>query len=411
MLCSVNLSGFPLPKFFIAPFAISAVILASLFLAACGGGDPVATQVPTSVPATPAPPATDQPVAATAVPSPTAPPAATGSPMSGAATAESPTSVPAVPPTAAARVAPSPAPAEILASNAVRVLRRSCVEEFRQMLVLYDGPEEFGPEVVRRLSDEFTGLRPDCLAEGWDPEFPTDPEVCLYAGHLADGNHYKKDPRSRLDWLRPTMRRESEWPSREGRVTSVSLQVHFTRVPLLSMAPPVMTPVVAGETVGGCWSYSGPLEGGGKWMQSLIKYRGEVHPDVGVMDRDWVRTSLNKFLPNSYPECDSLLQTVISTQLDAGEVPDASAVMDLVEEVRTQAGGGCDREKPWSWMYVSTPMDGGAGGCPGTPLTGSQENGSYVLNWGEHHFDGYGNSACWIRSSEGDWVGYLRPKE
>lgn len=278
------------------------------------------------------------------------------------------------------------------------------------MLVLYDGPEEFGPEVVRRLSDEFVGLRPDCLAEGWDPEFPTDPEVCVLTGPQGSFT-FKKDPRSRLEYMSPTMRRESEQRTGEGIVTTVTLQVHFTRVPLLSTVPPEMTPVVAGEVVGGCWTYSGPPEGGGRWMQTLIKYRGEVHPDVGVMDRDWTGASWNKNLRNAYPECDSLLQTVISTQLDAGEVPDASAVMDLVEEVRMQAGGGCDRDSPWSWMYVSTPMDGGSGGCPGTPLTGLQESGSYVLNWGEHHFDGYGNSACWIRSSEGDWVGYLRPRE
>ena len=107
------------------------------------------------------------------------------------------------------------------------------------------------------------------------------------------------------------------------------------------------------------------------------------------------------------PECDRLLQKAVSARLDAGEVPDASAIMDLVEEVRAQAGGACDRENPWSWMYVP-PMDGGAGGCPGAPPTGVQESGSYVVNWGEHHFDGYGRSACWVRSAEGEWIGYLR---
>lgn len=274
------------------------------------------------------------------------------------------------------------------------------------MLLLYDGPEEFGPEVVRRLSDEFAGLRPDCLAEGWAPEFPIYPEVCLYSGHLENAYTYKKDPRSRLDWLRPTMRRESESLTREGLVTSVSLQVHFTRVPLLSMAPPVMTPVVAGETVGGCWSYGGPPEGGGKWVQSLIKYRGEVHPDVGVMDRDWVRISLNEFLPNSYPECDSLLQTVISTQLDSGLVLDASGVDDAVDQVRILADGACERNHPFGW--IPAPVDGEVPGCPGLPATGLQPDGSYVVNWGEHHFDGYGKSACWIRSPEGEWVGYLK---
>ena len=88
----------------------------------------------------------------------------------------------------------------------------------------------------------------------------------------------------------------------------------------------------------------------------------------------------------------------------------ASAVMDLVEGVRTQAGGACNRENPWSWMYVPGQVDGGVGGCSGTRLTGLQDNGDFVLNWGEYHFDEYGKSACWVRSPEGEWVGYLKEK-
>ena len=120
MRSTVNIPGFPLATF------VFTLILLSLLLAACGGGDTAPTEAPTSVPATPAPPATDPPEPATAVPAPTAPPAATGSPGPGAATAESPTASP----TAAATSAPTVAPTEVLASNAVRVLRRSCVEEF-----------------------------------------------------------------------------------------------------------------------------------------------------------------------------------------------------------------------------------------------------------------------------------------
>ena len=388
---TVNISGFPLATF------VLTLILLSLFLAACGGGDPAPTQSPTSVPATPAPPATDPPMPATAVPAPTAPPAATGSPGSGAATSVSPT----VPP-AAVNAGPTVAPTEILASNAVRVLQRSCAEDFRQTLLGYDG-DEFNAEVVRQLSDRFVEDRPDCLAEGWDPEFPTDPEVCLTTDDLGSYLTYKKDPRSAMVYLLPTMRTDASLLTGD-----IEMQVHFTRIPLLSMVPSdlLRVPLRPGESVGGCWLYEGPPEGGGKWTQSVIIYTA-IHPDVGLMDRDRTGMDVNVTLRNSYPECDSLLQTVISARLEAGEAPDASAVMALVEEVRTQAGGACNREKPWSWMYVP-PMDGGAGGCPGAPLTGLQDNGSYVVNWGEYHFDGYGKSACWIRSPEGEWVGYLR---
>ena len=394
--------GFPHPRFFIAPLTITAIILASFFLAACGGGETAATQVPTPVPATLVPPATDSPEPATAVPAQTAPPAATGSPGAGAATSVSPTALPTVPPTAAT-AGPTVAPTEVLASNAVRVLQRSCPEDFRQVLLDYDGEAEFDAEIVRQLSGEFTGLRPDCLEEGWDPEIPDEPEVCLTTDDLSSSLSYKKNPRSALTYLHPTMR---EVTDRFGEV--IRLQVHFTRIPLLSMVPSdlLRVPLRPGESVGGCWLYEGPPEGGGKWTQSVIIYTS-IHPDVGLMSRDRRGHSLNVILPNSFPACDLLLQQAVSARLEAGEVPDASAVMDLVEEVRTQAGGACDREKPWSWMYVP-PMDGGAGGCPGSPLTGLQDNGDFVLNWGEHHFDGYGNSACWIRSPEGEWVGYLR---
>ena len=401
MLCTVNLSGFPLPKSFIAPLTIAAVILASFFLAACGGGGPAPTQVPTPVPATPAPPATEPPTPPTTAPAPTAPPAVTGSQGSGAATPDSPTASPTVPPAATAD--PTVAPTEILASNAVRVLQRSCVEDFRQMLLDYDG-DEFDAEVVRRLSDEFTGLRPGCLEQGWDPEFPIEPEVCLRTDSMGSRLSYKRNPRSELVYLLPTMRTE---PSLlDG---SFELQVHFTRIPLLSMVPPHMLPVRPGEAVGGCWLYEGPPDGGGKWTQSLVMYRGgAIHPDVGLMDRDRTGMDVNVPLRNSYPECDLLLQEAVSARLDAGEVPDASAVMGLMEEVRTQAGGACGQGDSREWMYVSTPMDGAAGACPETPLTGLQDNGDFVLNWGEYHFDGYGRSACWIRSPDGEWVGYLR---
>ena len=301
-----------------------------------------------------------------------------------------------------ATAAPTVASTEVLASNAVRVLQRSCSEMFRQMILDYDG-DEFNAEIVRGLSDESVELRPDCLAEGWDPEFPDKPEVCLVVKDLNSPLSYTHDRRSVRRFLHPTMRDSS------GRFSDgVVLQVHFTRIPLLSMVPSdlLRVPLRPGEAVGGCWLYSGPPEGGGKWTQSVIIYTA-IHPEAGLLDRDRRGHSLNVILPISYPECDELLQEAVSARLEAGEVPDASAILDLVEEVRAQAGGACDRENPWSWMYVP-PMDGGAGGCPGAPLTGLQESGSYVVNWGEHHFDGYGRSACWVRSPEGEWVGYLR---
>ena len=200
MLCTRRLFGFPL--------LVAFLTLILVLLAACGGGDTPATQVLTSVPATPVPPVTEPPASATDVPAPTAPLAATGSPRSGATTPESRTASTTVPPAVAATVAPAVAPTEMLATNAVRVLRRSCVEDFRQMLLDYDG-DAFNAEIVRGLSDEFVELRPDCLAEGWDPEFPDKPEVCLVAKDLDSPLSYTHDRRSVRRFLHPTMRDSS----------------------------------------------------------------------------------------------------------------------------------------------------------------------------------------------------------
>ena len=345
MLCTRRLPGFPLSTFVIT------LILA--LLAACGGGDGTApTSIPTSVSATPIPPATDPPVPATAVPAATSQPAATGSPMSGAATTESPVASPTVPPTAAATAGPTVAPTEVLASNAVPVLQRSCPEDFRQMLVLYDGAEEFGPEVVRRLSDEFVEVRPDCLAEGWDPVFSdAEPEVCSDSGTLSDGLEYKKNRRSLLSYVRPTMRTE---PDRvDGRFI---LQVHFTKLPLLSMVPPRLLPLRPGEVAGGCWSYIGPQGGPGMWRESVLIYLEEgLRPGSELASRYRKGYSLNKHLPYTFPECDRLLQTVISTRLEAGLDLDASGVGDAIDESRVLAEGVCDANRPLGWR--AAPVD------------------------------------------------------
>ena len=363
-LCNFASPGFPLTRTFIL-----AVLTVSLFLIACGGGDPAATTVPTDAPATPAPSATEPPAPATAASAPTTPPVATAAPGSGVATPVSPTAVPAGAPTASAQVPPTEVPAQVLGTGAIRVLEHSCPADFRQMLLDYSHDEEFNAEVVRRLSDEFAQLRPDCLDQGWDPEFPTDPEVCVAGGTLENGISYKKNRRSRLTYLRPTMIQAA------GRFSDdVQLQVHFSRVPLLSMVPDLMLPVGAGEFVGGCWSYAGSTDGGNQWVQSLIKYRGVSIPEGGVLrDGDWLRIALNENLRYSYPECDSLLQAVISAQLESGLELDASGILGLVEEVRVSADGVCDRESHRSWNPA--PVDGGVGGAPGIRLRGRRLTG------------------------------------
>ena len=196
-------------------------------------------------------------------------------------------------------------------------------------------------------------------------------------------------------------------------VSLTQMNVHFLRVPLYSVVPEKMSPVEPGQVVGGCWYYRGPTVGGGQWFQSLIKYSGgsisgggRLHEDNRVGSRVFA-----EFLPGSFPECDRLLQTVLSTRLDSGDSLDSAAADDGVDQARLLAEGVCDEVLLTVDGWTPVPVEGPADGCPGTPVTGIRADGSFVLNWGERHYDCYGASACWVRSPEGEWGGYLRPKE
>ena len=271
------------------------------------------------------------------------------------------------------------------------------------MILDYDG-DEFNAEIVRGLSDEFVELRPTAWLRAGIPSSRINRRSALWSRIWIVLFPTTHDRRSVRRFLHPTMRDSC------GRFSDdiVYLQVHFTRIPLLSMVPSdlLRVPLRPGEAVGGCWLYSGPPEGGGKWTQSVIIYTA-IHPEAGLLDRDRRGHSLNVILPISYPECDELLQEAVSARLEAGEVPDASCGYGP-RGGGQGAGRGCLR--PGESLVVDVcAADGRRGGrMPRSSSHRVAGDGSYVVNWGEHHFDGYGRSACWIRSPEGEWVGYLR---
>jgi len=220
-----------------------------------------------------------------------------------------------------------------LASNAVRVLQRSCVEEFRQTLLDYAGEAEFDAEVVRRLSDEFTGLRPDCLEQGWDPEFPEEPQVCEESGDLPGAIYFKYNRRAHSQFVAPT-----QWivdtsrATGAGEVTSVRINVHLNRVPLSSDLPKSMN-YSEGDLVGGCWAYRGSIHPDGysigRWYRSFFKYRLRGESVI----RNRVSSSNGRVgisSPTSQPECDAPLQDLLSEELDAGAVPDAASMAALI---------------------------------------------------------------------------------
>ena len=274
-----------------------------------------------------------------------------------------------------------------------------CGSQFRQMLLDYEGVEEFGGEVVTRLSGEFVELRPDCLAQGWDPEFPADPLVCYKSDDLPGSILHKINDRSPTKYVSPTL-----WVELDEMIR---INVHLNRVPLPSDVPERLGSPGSG-LVGGCWHYKGIKDLSGSWAKSFIKYTTKTKRSGKVAVRR-VSGPIVVVAPASFPECDSLFQSVLSKGLDSGEVYDSSEVGDAVDMSRALADGVCDLKIGPYRGWQPSPVDGPAKGCPVMAPTGVQEDGSFVLHWPEEdHYDVYGHSACWVRSAEGEWGSYLR---
>ena len=400
------------------------VILTVAAIAACGGGDDstgTSATYPEPSPAGSTSTSTEvslnqEPTSAASAPTRGAASSAastttqgsTSSPTSAAPTALSPATEEAAPPRNPETPTEPPDPTDAPALAVLQVVtQRSCEDEFRQMLLDYDGAEEFGAEVVTRLSGEFMELRPDCLAQGWDPEFPVEPQVCETWEDLPSGITYKISESHRENYLSPTSRTSwlTEFPG-FGEVEFVNINVHLNRVPLLSGVPEEMG-AGPGSLVGGCWHYKGYTGLAGFWSMTYFKYtaRGSGE-DLGYVNRvrPWV---IGRVAPSAFPECDSLLQAALEKELESGSNPDRVGVGDLVDRVRVMADGACDAEiagfRGWSPM----PAEGPLAGCPVSAPTGGQADGAYILHWPAGHYDGYGHSACWVMSPEGDWGAHM----
>ena len=157
-----------------------------LVIVACGSEPPGSSpESPTTVPEAGTTPA----VAATSGTTPVPPAApATSAPTSQAVQPGATEPVSTVDPT------PEPTPTEPPARRYVLLTDIPCVESFWQVMLNYDGVEEFGPEVVQRLSDQFVKRRPDCAERGWDPGFPVEQVGRLYDRGACDTNVYFDHP-------------------------------------------------------------------------------------------------------------------------------------------------------------------------------------------------------------------------
>ncbi len=101
-----------------------------------------------------------------------------------------------------------------------------------------------------------------------------------------------------------------------------------------------------------------------------------------MLEDDRVGSSVfAEFLPISFPECDRLLQTVLSSRLDSGDSLDSAAVGDAVDPARLLGEGVCDEVFLTVDGWTPAPVEGAADGCPGTTATGIRADGSFVLNW------------------------------
>ena len=226
----------------------------------------------------------------------------------------------------------------------------SCEDEFRRMLIRYEGREPFGPEVASDLSAELVELRPDCLDGGWAPEFGLEP-VCVQV-YLAE----KRVPGG-LVTNSGSMKRPSVLGTAKDAQGSVL--VHFKRMPL--------------SDVHGCWLFTA-YDGEWAWFVS------------------GVGSGLDAPM---FPGCDEELRAVLGST--AGEGVDAQGVARAIDSIRDGSDGGCH---PDGWGLY--PQAAGHGACGGRE-TGWDGKGALVLNWHPDYLSA-GGAVCWLyEAGSGEW--------
>ena len=393
--------------------AVLAVLV--LALAACGGGGGSQAGPEPTVPPTSSEESTSVPAATTASPAFT--PVPTASTGGASATAEARSSVPATAAPAATEgpedtPVPDPTPAML---RPAPVTLPDCGDSFRGMLVENADPATFNVDVVNALNSEFMGLRPDCVERGWAPEFSQEAIVCETT---VQGGSAPAIRRQGVRWAEvvDTM---AELPpiygdSGEPEGFWLEVLVHLTRVPFESEIPDDRE-LAFSRVIGGCWHYRAEEGSAGFWSLSFVGYTRADRAGgmVAGAHTDGVFDSVD----DPYPGCERRLQDALSRSLDAGEEVDLPVVLGAVAQVRGEAGGGCpDEVEPLVRGWFPSPVEGPTPGCPGSPVSGLQPDGAYILNFAETwresfskpYRDSYGQSACWVRSPDGEWGSYLR---
>ena len=234
----------------------------------------------------------------------------------------------------------------------------SCADQYRRMLIEYDGRVPFGVEVAWSLSEELKDLRPGCVDEGWNPLF--DPGVACLSGSVA-GISISPGLTRRLNSVAHPMALPT------GRDGQGNILVHFERLPLVD-GP-------------GCWYYN---SAGQAWAWSVL---GD---SLGV-DRP------------RFPACSRLLRSLTAAVADEdfGSVHVARAL----DEVRRQLPAGCG-----SILWNPFPGPGSHEDCGVSGDTGLNDDGYLVITWHPGYLPADG-SVCWTLAPGSSSWEFFYPSE
>ena len=324
-------------------------------LAGCGGGDNVEFVLPEIPEPTPFPFEGDGRYVSeehrlefpTFTPVPTSTPRPTRAPLSRRVATVVPTPTPGV----------SSALAALVGLPGDEVL--SCVDHYRRMVISYDGRVPFGPEVVGELSEDMKSARPDCVAQGWSPEFGLE-SVCTLttiAGVRVREVFFRwEGSREPRPIARSTMRDDRG-----------NIMVHFQKMPF--------------HDGRGCWYYDSPALSWA-WLVG-----GEDGPRSGL-DR------------SRFPGCEKYVRDLVDSLPDgeiSGGEPLALEVARAIDRVKFEFPSDCG--KLWN-IY---PQRDERADCEVSAPTGADDEGLLIINW-HHEYPASDGSICWVRSGAGgDW--------
>ena len=259
----------------------------------------------------------------------------------------------------AALFEPTMMPTELPPSAAARDVAEvhPCVQEYRRMLIGYDGDVPFSTEVAYELSEFLKESRPECVEQGWNPFFA--PDAVCSGGFVAE---------IRLSSLLTGRQTSGSKPHAlpTSRDSQGDILVHFTRLPLRESS--------------GCWHY-----------RALFEDWGWAGGGISGVDRP------------AFPVCDGLLKDRIASLLphEFSHV----RVDRLIQEIRQEFSEEC-ASLTWSLRPVlKSHRD-----C-GLPLdTGMVADGTLVVNW-DREYRPSDNSVCWVlRPGSDAWEFYYRQR-